>query len=265
MSGRGSRSASVNGPCCSAHSSAAGSTTMTPSSDTREVGDRDDAEVPEHADVGGDQGREAGDRGGARGEHRRARGGVGELDRARRARAALPLLPVAGGQEHAELGGDRDHEGAERDRHRVQVDLERPRQQAEQEQEPSRPARGQRDRDQGDGRLPARAAHRQQHEEHGSERRQQRQVPPPRRRQRPVRLGGEHRQPDNRRLHALGRVEPALDVVDHVLLAVERHQPDAEGHVRRLAVARDDPLREVRGHDGQELAHVRVLARRSRR
>ena len=54
----------------------------------RQVDHRDDPEVAQHPDVGGDQRREAGDRGGARGEHRRAGRGVGQLDRARRAGAA---------------------------------------------------------------------------------------------------------------------------------------------------------------------------------
>ena len=52
----------------------------------RQVHHGHDAEVAQHADVGGDQRGEAGDRRGARSEHRRAGGRVGQLDRARRAR-----------------------------------------------------------------------------------------------------------------------------------------------------------------------------------
>ena len=43
--------------------------------------------------------------------------------------------------------------------------------------------------------------------------------------------------PTTAALDTRGRVEPPLDVVDHLLLAVERHQPDAEGEARGLAVA----------------------------
>ena len=60
-----------------------------------EVHDRNDAEVAQHADVGGDQDGEAGDGGRARGEHGRAGRGVGQLDRPRRAGARHALLAVA--------------------------------------------------------------------------------------------------------------------------------------------------------------------------
>ena len=57
-----------------------------------------------------------------------------QLDRPRRRCARLALLAVAGGQQHAELGGDGDHQRAQRDRHRVELHRERPGQLGQQEQ-----------------------------------------------------------------------------------------------------------------------------------
>ena len=63
-----------------------------------------------------------------------------------------------------------------------------------------------------------------------------------------VGLRGQHRQAGEVGLDALGRVEAPLDVVDHLLLPLERHQADAERQVGGLPVLGDHSLREVGRH-----------------
>ena len=58
--------------------------------------------------------------------------------------------------------------------------------------------------------------------------------------------------PASRAVTPGGRVEPRAHHVDHLLLLVERHQPDPERERRRLAVGGDHRLREVRRHGVQQ-------------
>ena len=81
-----------------------------------------------------------------------------------------PLLAVALGQQHAELGRDRDHQRAERDRHRVQ-------RHAHGEQDQRRPARREHDRHERRERAPAIAAERDR--EHQRDRREARRAVSP--------------------------------------------------------------------------------------
>ena len=157
----------------------------------REVDDRDEAEVAQHRDVGGDQDREAGDRGDAGGQHGGAGRAVGPLERLARLEAGRALLAVAGAQQHRELGRDRDHERAERGRHRVQRHAHEP-------QHERRPARGQRDRDERHPRARPRAVDGEQGERHRRQARQRRQEPPQRVAERVVGVGGEDGQPGQR-------------------------------------------------------------------
>ena len=173
-------------------------------------------------------------------------------DRRRRAAGGLALLAVARREQDAELGGDRDHERAQRGGHRVERDAQR-------EQHERRPAGGERDRDQRERGVAHPAAHDQQHEEHRHQPEQQADRPPRGGRQLVVGLRRQHRESHHVGGHARGRVELALDVVDHLLLAVERHQPDAEREARHLVVRRQHALREV----GRDLVEEGV-DRRSR-
>ena len=95
--------------------------------------------------------REAGDRGHARGEHRRAGRAVGALAAPSRGPVAAGALgAVALGQQHAELGRDRDDQRAERRPTSGSAGC------ARREQHERRPAGGQRDRDQRHERARAR-------------------------------------------------------------------------------------------------------------
>ena len=202
--------ARLNGPWCSAQTSAAGSTSITPNSDTREVHHREDPEVPQHPDVGRDQHGEARYGRGARRQHRSSCGRVGQLDRPGGRRAGVALLAVAGGQQDAELGGDRDHERAQRHGHRIELDREGTRQQAEHEQQAGRPARGECDRDERHGGLAAAAAQDQQHQEDRRQRSEEHERSPRRVRQRRVGVRGQHGQAHHRRRppRPAGRVAP---------------------------------------------------------
>ena len=125
----------------------------------------------------------------ARGHHRPPGGGVGDRQRRGRVAAGLPLLAVALGQQHAELGGDGDHQRAQRDRHRVEGDAHR-------EQHQRRPPAGQRDRDQRHQRPPGPPVHGQQHQRDGQQGQHHRCQAPPVRRHLRVGLGGQHGQAD---------------------------------------------------------------------
>ena len=126
---------------------------------------------------------------------------------------ACALLAVALGQQHAELGRDRDHQRAERDRHRVQRDPRR-------EQHERRPAGRQRDRDQRHER--ARGA--------AQDRAAAPARPPPARRAASAARRGEDDsaalasaastgRPASSALHARRRVQLRAHLVDHLLLA----------------------------------------------
>ena len=65
--------------------------------------------------------------------------------------------------------------------------------------------------------------------------------------------------PTTAALTPVGRVEAVLDVVHHLLLAVERHQPDPERQVGGLAVARDHALGEVGRAPGEAAARTFAL------
>ena len=144
------------------------------------------------------------------------------------------------GEQHAELGGDRDHERTERDRHRVQ-------RHAHGKQDQRRPAAGQRDRRERHERPAHVAAEgQQQHERDDREARQQRLDTSQRRGDRGGRLGGEHRQPDELRADARRRVQARAHLVDQLLLLLQAHQADAEGERGHAAVGRDHVLGEVR-------------------
>ena len=155
------------------------------------------------------------------------------------------LGAVAGGQQDAELGGDRDHERAQRGGHRVQGDAQR-------EEDERRPTGGQRDRDERDHRPLHPPVDREQDQEHRGEPGQQRERAAPRRGQPGVGLGGQHRQPGELRGHARGRVQLSAHLVDHGLLLVERHELDPEGEGGHRVVGRDHRLGEVGRHRVQQ-------------
>ena len=177
----------------------------------------------------------------ARGEHRRAGRRVGALERLararRRRRAPGGSAPTSSTLNSVEIAIT---SAPSVDRHRVERPSGR---QSQHEQHERRPARGERDRDQRHPRALAQPSGRRASSTRttaGQRRPAASRAAAQRRGQRGVGLGRQHGQarPRGASRPAAGSSR-ASHVVDHVLLAVERHQPDAERERGGLAVARD--------------------------
>ena len=95
---------------------------------------------------------------------------------------------------------------------------------------------GQGDRQQRHERALPRAEGGEEHERDRGQAGEQRPQPPPRRGDRRVGLGRQHRQAGQLGVDPGGRVQAVAHAVDDLLLAVERHEADAEGQRRRAPV-----------------------------
>ena len=205
-----------------------------------QVDQRDDAEVAQHPDVRQRQHAEAGDRRDARGGDRGARALVASAQRPDRVLTGEALLAEALGEQHAELGRDRDHERTQRDGHRVQ-------RHANCEQDQRRPSGRQHDWSQRRQCATAIAPEgEQQHERHGGEPCKQCLQASPRGGHLRAGLGRQHRQAHELGADAGRRVKAPAHLVDQLLLLVESHQANPESERRPVAVGRDHVLREVR-------------------
>ena len=223
-----------------ASTSAAGSADQDAQQRHRQVDQRHEPEVAQHSDVRQRQDAEAGDR--RRRPRRRPprRCGCRRGAAPRSCRTPPALLAVALGDQHAELGRDRDHQRPQRHRHRVQGN-------PHDEQHQRRPAGRESDRRQRHERaafVPAEGD--EQHQRDRGKAGQQRLQAPPRVGDRAPDWAASTGRPTSCALHPRRRVQPRAHLFDHFLLRVQPHQADPERQRRRTAVGGDDVLGEVR-------------------
>ncbi len=190
-------------------------------------------------------------------EHRRAGRAVRAPQRPATSWPRQPLLAEALGEQHAELGGDRDDQRAERGRHRVErigATSERG------------PARGQRDRDQRHdraadvgGRRPSSASPTATRPSSSVPRRRHGSV------RRSLASAAEHRQAGEPGAHARRRVRARARIAS--MTCCWRSSGMSRMPKARLAsraVARDDRAGEVARHGGEQAAHLGARGRAAR-